>query len=1252
MAIDFAGSYTQDFDTLPTTTQTWQDDVTLTGWFSSRTGTGSTILPGTGSANTGGLYSFGASGSTERALGSLGSGNAAVGNVSWGVAFRNQTGASLSTLYVEYWGEQWRFGGTASAQTVDVAYGTSAQPGLWLNADSLDFTSPIISGSAGALDGNAVANRTLISGALTNLALQPGDTFQIRWSDPDHPGSDHGLAIDDFKVSVTPFATPSPAGLTLLQSSGSTGVVEGGNGDDVSVRLDRQPTADVTVTLAEPAGSSQLVLQPAQLVFTSANWSIPQTITLSAVDDTAVEGNHASSLRFTLVSADPAYNGLVVTPLPVAISDNDGAITRIHSIQGSSASFNPAFAGLQTIEGVVVAAFPGANGLNGFFVQEEDADADADPLTSEGIFVFDPNGRFGGSVGSKVRVTGDVREFTSGSSGIAGPYSSSLTQLYDPSLILDLGTVALPAAISVALPVADVTLLERFEGMRVQVSASTGELIVTDTFKLGRFGQVGLSAGERLAQFTQINAPSVSGYADYLADILTKSIILDDGSSRQNPDPVLHSRGAQPLSAVNTLRGGDSIGFITGVLDERFEGYRVQTLTPAAFTSTNPRPAAPPAVGGDLRVGTFNVLNFFSDLDTNAVVSIPGGVSFEPRGANSALELSRQREKLITAILGLNADVLGLVEIENDGPATLASLVDSLNAVAGAGTYAFVDDTALIDDPNPALNAVGSDAIKVAILYKPGAVLPAGDARSYAEPDPVNPIFDRPPIAQTFETPTGGRFTLVVNHFKSKGSSAGRLGDADQRDGQGLSNATRVAQSEALLDFVNELRTSSGDTDVLVLGDLNAYGREDPIKTLTDGGFVNLFDDDSYSYQFNGQWGSLDHALATSSLSAQVTGATKWHINSDEPVVLDYNTEFKSSAQINSFFNADPFRTSDHDPILIGLNLTPTTLTTPNPMITSGTSFSVDEANSNGLTGPSSSATPYITSRNPEVQFTSLFTVGDAVNGYRMVGIPDGMGAYDNGDGSFTLLMNHELANERGIARAHGQAGSFVSRWVINKASLQVTSIQDFLPNGTSVYLSNNDPGTGTAHSAYLAAATTVISRLCSADLAPVSAYQYTDPVSGTVYGTDARLFQSGEEASGSVTGVGPEATTLFGRQFVFVATDDANTPLNENGTAWELPHGGLFAWENNVANPFAQRKTIVIGLDDSNGGQLYAWVGNKQTSGNVVERAGLTRQGPDDNLFVVRVPSLTTLDGNGVPAENLDGPVTGAFSLVNLGDV
>ncbi len=323
------------------------------------------------------------------------------------------------------------------------------------------------------------------------------------------------------------------------------------------------------------------------------------------------------------------------------------------------------------------------------------------------------------------------------------------------------------------------------------------------------------------------------------------------------------------------------------------------------------------------------------------------------------------------------------------------------------------------------------------------------------------------------------------------------------------------------------------------------------------------------------------------------------------------------------------------------------------PVFTSGTAFSVGEANTLGATGPSTSASPYLTSANSDVQFTSILTVGDAISGYRFVGIPDGMGAYDNGDGTFTLLLNHELNNTVGIARDHGQRGAFVSRWVINKSTLEVVSIEDFLGDGTSVYLSNNNPTNGAAHTAYLAAATTVFSRLCSADLGPVSAYQWTDPVTGTTFGTPARIFQSGEESSGSAASpLGPESTVLFGRQFAFVATDDPNTTLDESGTAWELPHGGLFAWENNLASPFAQRKTIVAGLDDSNGGQIYFWVGDKQATGNVVERAGLTKQGAGDNLYVLRVPGLTTLDVNGVPTETASAPINGAFSLVNEGDV
>ena len=322
------------------------------------------------------------------------------------------------------------------------------------------------------------------------------------------------------------------------------------------------------------------------------------------------------------------------------------------------------------------------------------------------------------------------------------------------------------------------------------------------------------------------------------------------------------------------------------------------------------------------------------------------------------------------------------------------------------------------------------------------------------------------------------------------------------------------------------------------------------------------------------------------------------------------------------------------------------------PLFSSGNSFSVSEANTNGVTGPSTSTTPYLTSTNSDVQFTSILTVGDTIGGYRMVGIPDGMGAFDNGDGTFTLLLNHELNNTVGVARAHGQKGSFVSRWVIDSTTLQVVSIQDFLGNGTSIFLSNNDPANGTAHTAYLAAASTVISRLCSADLAPVSAYQWDNGV-GTVFGTSARIFQSGEESGGTLaTPGGPEARIDFGRQFAFIATDDPNTAQNEAGTAYELPHAGLFSWENNLANPLAQRKTIVMGMDDGNVGQLYVWVGDKQTTGNVVERAGLTKQGPNDNLYVVRVPSLVTVDGTGDPLEDRSAPVGGAFTLVNEGDV
>jgi hypothetical protein len=285
-----------------------------------------------------------------------------------------------------------------------------------------------------------------------------------------------------------------------------------------------------------------------------------------------------------------------------------------------------------------------------------------------------------------------------------------------------------------------------------------------------------------------------------------------------------------------------------------------------------------------------------------------------------------------------------------------------------------------------------------------------------------------------------------------------------------------------------------------------------------------------------------------------------------------------------------------------------------------------------------------------------------------MVGIPDGLGAFDNGDGTFTLVMNHEIANSinsttgaitpTGVLRASGNAGAFVSLWQIDKATLKVLNVQYLIPNDTSIYLSNNDPANGVAHTGYLVGSTTLIGRLCSGDLAPVSAYSWTDPDTGTTYGTTARIFQSGEETGGFYTSIngpgnmGPESRVDAGRQFAWIVTDDPNIAGNQARTAYELPNCGLFDWENNLANPFSQRKTITIGDDDTSpAGQLYVWVGEKQTTGNVVERAGLTRQSDRDNLFSVRVDGLAP-DSTGATNEDRATPLNGTFSLVKEGDV
>ncbi len=254
-------------------------------------------------------------------------------------------------------------------------------------------------------------------------------------------------------------------------------------------------------------------------------------------------------------------------------------------------------------------------------------------------------------------------------------------------------------------------------------------------------------------------------------------------------------------------------------------------------------------------------------------------------------EFTRQRDKIIAAISTIDADVVGLIEIENNTEA-ITDLVNGLNAYLGAGTYAYVDT-----------GVIGTDEIKVAFIYKTATVSLVGDYKILDSS--VDSRFidtkNRPVLAQTFlEVATNEKVTIAVNHLKSKGSACD--GDPDLGDGAGNCNLTRTAAAEALVDWLASDPTNSGDPDFLIIGDLNSYDKEDPIDAILAGsdGILDTADDyndllyrfigeDAYSYVFDGQIGYLDHALANNSLNVQLTGTTVWHINADEPDLIDYD---------------------------------------------------------------------------------------------------------------------------------------------------------------------------------------------------------------------------------------------------------------------------------------------------------------------------------------------------------------------------
>jgi len=731
------------------------------------------------------------------------------------------------------------------------------------------------------------------------------------------------------------------------------------------------PAADVSgsINLAQGAGVVVLAKQTSALTgiptgSVTGNQAIADLVGYGSTANT-YEGaptatlTNATSAARSATGADTDVNATDLsagapTPTPAGpVGPPPGGDTvSIAQIQGTTDT-SPYAGQTVTTEGVVTADYP-TGGFNGFYLQTAGTGGDLDlaqHTASDAVFVFSAAGASAVHVGDHVQVVGKVSEFF------------GLTEL-SPATVADVTVLDTPAAAVkpavVPLP-GSAAQRESLEGMLVTLQ---GPFTVTDNYSLNQYGEIALAAGtEPLWQPTEVADPhDAAAIAAVVAGNAARRVTLDDGASTN----YLTSGKNTPLPWLtqdHQIRVGARATFTAPmVLDYRNSTWKLQPtgqLTgsgepPVTFEHT--RADAPAAVGGDLQIASFNVLNYFPTtgadfvaaggtctwyddrLGNHVTVNTCTGPNGEPgpRGAADADDLARQQAKIVRAINGLGADVVSLEEIENSAKfgeprdAAVATLVQALNADAGAGTWAYVPTPSTIGDQ------ADEDVIRTAFIYRTAVVAPVGESMVDDAPE-----FDvaRDPLAQAFQ-PAGrtsaSRFLVIVNHFKSKGSGP------DDGTGQGNSNPQRVAQAQQLVGFAGQAEQHFGTDRVFLSGDFNAYTKEDPIEVLRAAGLTDIGSHESpgeHTYLFDGVVGSLDHVLGNAAALGTVTGAHVWNINSVEPVALEYS-RFDYNA--TDFYAADPFRASDHDPLLVGLDTsaapvaTSTAATvTPDPVIVS-----------------------------------------------------------------------------------------------------------------------------------------------------------------------------------------------------------------------------------------------------------------------------------------------------------------------------
>lgn len=805
-----------------------------------------------------------------------------------------------------------------------------------------------------------VINEVYLSGGSAGAAYK--NKFVELYNTSDAPVALDGWSVQYRSASGTT-APSTTAPLTGTIAGKGYYLLKGGSNGTVGLDL---PAADATATGFNPAGAGGTivlakqsaalnplatgsVVEPASVAdllgYGTSNTFETQAAPAPSGNTDVKSMNRSGGADSNNNSADFALNAAitpkaangVADPGPVDPPVDPGpgtppAAKTIAEIQGTG-NASPIAGTSVTTRGKVTAAFP-TGGFAGFYLQTPGTGGDLTPANhtaSDAIFVYAPSAVGSVQIGDYLEVTGDVAEYY-GMTQLNVSGTAGVTELTEAAPEVKATGFSLPAGEA---------FRESLEGMLL---TPQGPVTVADNFSLNQYGEIGLAGGT--TPLEQPTAVAPFGSAEYTATIAAnaaRGIKLDDGASTNFlKDATTKALTLPYLTAADHVRVGAPVTFKTNVvLSYANNSWKFQPLTqltaanaatvqPAGFGAT--RAEAPAAVGGNLKLASFNVLNYFPTTgDTIAgckfytdragnPITVSGGCNV--RGAANAENFKRQQDKIVAAISKSGADVVTLMEVENSAQFgknrddALSKLVDALN-IATPGIWDYVRT------PANAPPLADEDMIRTAFIYKKAAAEPVGE--SIIHNDTVAFASARKPLAQVFK-PVGAaddkKFIAIANHFKSKGSAA-TPDDTDK--GQGASNLARTAQAQSLLAFSEELQKSKGTDKVFLIGDFNSYAKEDPINVLTGAGYVNQDEkaknaDGSakHSYLFGGLVGSLDHILASPAANAAVTGADIWNINSVESVALEYS---RYNNNVTDYYAADQFRASDHDPVVVGLNL-------------------------------------------------------------------------------------------------------------------------------------------------------------------------------------------------------------------------------------------------------------------------------------------------------------------------------------------